>query len=143
MITGHDFIQLSSRWSVLPNNEAVWRTAVSRAYYGTFHIVRTFLIGMSIQMPTGDNRNEHRFIYEALINSGNDDIRLAGSKLGDLRESRNWADYHIDTVDQGNKIAIECHLDAVEICKLITQCPSTSHAAIRSAITKWRRVAQR
>jgi len=146
MITGLDFVQLSNRWSVLPppsGHEAVWRTAISRAYYGAFHVSRMFLVTLSIEMPKGDQKNEHVFIPMAFNNSGNDDIRLAGAKLGDLREDRNWADYRIASAGDGKKLAMQCHADAIEICNLISNCNPLDHTAIRSEIMKWREVAQK
>ncbi|MES2790851.1 MAG: hypothetical protein V4719_14660 [Planctomycetota bacterium] len=141
MMTSGDFIRLSSRWCTLihPNgDEAVWRTAISRAYYGAFHSAQGFLNQLQIAFPKREN--EHKFVCEALYNSKDVDITAAASKLFELRKNRNCADYDLLTAMDVPPLAKECHADAVQICAFISQCPVARHPAIRSEILTWRKI---
>lgn len=43
-MTGDDFIQFAGKIAVLPSSDAAaLRTAVSRAYYGAFHLAKELL----------------------------------------------------------------------------------------------------
>jgi uncharacterized protein (UPF0332 family) len=56
---GNDFIILAGRLAVMPQDEAAHRTAISRAYYGVFHVARSFLLDLGFR-PVG-NANVHAF----------------------------------------------------------------------------------
>lgn len=97
MITGHDFIGLAGRLAVLPGaSEAAFRTAVSRAYYGTFHLARTFL--EEIGFPVARNLNAHGYLQRQLLNSGHAEGKTAGQILRTLHRNRIVADYRGDDV---------------------------------------------
>jgi len=58
---GSDFIALAGKLAAGPAaGEATYRTAVSRAYYGAFHIARSFLAELGLQ-PVG-NANVHALV---------------------------------------------------------------------------------
>ena len=69
------------------NSEPHWRSAISRAYYGAFHITRDAVR----RKTTVPNKDVHKFLKEYL---GNVD-RILGQKLGDLHNKRKRADYDI------------------------------------------------
>lgn len=92
MITGEEFIRLAGKLVVLPgSDEATYRTAVSRAYYGAFHLVRRFLD--EIGFPAPDNLNVHGYLPNQLINCGQQDAACAGQTLRQLHRNRLAADY--------------------------------------------------
>jgi uncharacterized protein (UPF0332 family) len=139
MITGSDFIQLSNRWSMLPNgsggSEAVWRTSICRAYYGTFHLAQDLLEKTGIKVPT---HNAHDFVFKALKQSGNRDLEKAGRMLHELRDSRTDADYDLKIGAHGKQEkAQECHHDATTIVDLLNSVGGGDLAAVRISITKW------
>jgi uncharacterized protein (UPF0332 family) len=139
MITSPDLIRLSSLWSELEHpsgDEAIWRSAISRAYYGAFHSAVGFLGQLQIAFPKREN--EHKFAQEALNNSGDTNIRTAAYLLSDLRHNRNLADYELTTEMDVPKLAKECNADAIQICNFIAACPSTDYSAIKAAILRWR-----
>ena len=47
---GTDFLQLAIRLSA-GVTEAEWRSAVSRAYYGAFHVARQFVESCGVTLP--------------------------------------------------------------------------------------------
>ncbi len=144
MITGHDFIALSSRWAALSSatdGEPVWRTAIGRAYYGAFHVAMGVLLDkLQITLPTArDKKNTHAFVQQALNNSGNADAIKAGGLLGDLHEYRKNADYDLKTADCGKQIlARACVEVANRICTLLDQC-SSHHPTMKTKIQAWQR----
>ena len=91
-MNGADFIDLAADLfakSRLPS-EALCRTIVSRAYYGAFHLARAYFV--SLGFPETD---QHRFLSDALMASGEPSAVRAGDLLRDLRTARGRADYDI------------------------------------------------
>jgi uncharacterized protein (UPF0332 family) len=94
MTTGDDFIALAGRLVAGPNPAPVaLRTAVSRAYYGCYHLTHQLLSSLAI--PPGERHNLHEY----LCNSGNRDAEQAGKVLEDLYSRRRLADYKLDRTD--------------------------------------------
>ena len=87
---GRDFLWLA-RVLVARNEEAAWRTAVSRAYYAAFHTARVLLAGCGFDVPRSDQA--HAYLWLRLDNSGHEELRTAGDALQLLRQNRNWAGY--------------------------------------------------
>ena len=97
---GSDFIALAGKLAVAAAaDEATYRTAISRAYYGAFHIARSFLVELGFQ-PVG-NANVHAFVRHYLAGSGHPEAYLAASELGYLQAARNRADYDLDDSEVG------------------------------------------
>lgn len=90
---GRDFLSLAENWA-RGSREAEWRSAVSRAYYGAFHVARDLLRRCRFKVPRADQA--HAYLSMRLSNSGHPPVVAAGRSLGTLRQSRNQADYDID-----------------------------------------------
>jgi len=95
-MTGDDFIALASRLllSSVGDPETRHRTAVSRGYYGAFHLAIQFLAELGLRIPK--NHTGHQRAYELLLNSGSSDAEQAARLLADLRTVRNEADYDLN-----------------------------------------------
>lgn len=92
MMTGDAFIDFAAKLAArATTNEAEQRSAISRAYYGSYHLAKSFLeyLGIVVQ-----ERN-HDFVKNCLLSCVNEDARQAGERLGDLRTERNRADYDL------------------------------------------------
>src|SRR5438876_993524 len=74
--------------------EVDWRAAVSRAYFGAFHVAREFLHGLGFAVPQADQA--HAYLWLRLSNCAHPDLKAAGQRLNELRSKRNWADYALD-----------------------------------------------
>lgn len=85
-----DFLVLAARLTG-GAAEAEWRTAVSRAYYTTFHVARTLLSDLRFTIPRADRA--HQYLVFRLSNSGEPAVEQAGRDLETLRRLRNRADY--------------------------------------------------
>jgi uncharacterized protein (UPF0332 family) len=73
------------------STEAEWRSAVSRAYYATFHVGCDLLSDLGFAVPRGEQA--HAYLWLRLANSGHRDVRNAGLDTKQLRQERNRADY--------------------------------------------------
>ena len=85
-----DFLSLAARLAVA-TAEADWRTAVSRAYYATFHVARQLLADLNFTVPRADRA--HQYLVFRLSNCGESPVEQAGRDLETLRRLRNRADY--------------------------------------------------
>jgi uncharacterized protein (UPF0332 family) len=77
-------------------HEAHWRSAVSRAYYATFHLARALLEGCGFGAPRAETA--HAYLSLRLSNCGHPDLSVVGRELAELRRERNRADYDIASV---------------------------------------------
>lgn len=66
------------------STEAEWRSAVSRAYYGFFHVACTLLRNLGFEVPMSDRA--HGYAILRLSNSGNDEIKEAPFANGISRD---------------------------------------------------------
>lgn len=99
---GKDFIALAGKLAAVPSaDEATYRTAVSRAYYGAFHVARTFLVELGFEPVR--NANVHAYVRRHLSGSGDADAVLASELLDDLQSARNRADYRLDDPEVGTR----------------------------------------
>jgi len=88
----NDFMDLAARLSN-GDNEAEFRTSVSRAYYGTFHAAVQILVEAGISLPLGPE--SHHKVRLCLLECGDAAGFQAGSQLQTLRKQRNIADYEL------------------------------------------------
>jgi uncharacterized protein (UPF0332 family) len=87
-----DFLALAIRLS-REAGEAEKRSAVSRAYYGVFHVARALLEACDISCP--ESAEAHAKVSMCLQQSKDRDVVTAGSELKSLRTARNHADYRL------------------------------------------------
>jgi hypothetical protein len=73
--------------------EAAYRGAVGRAYYGAFILARDALLDAGVVVP--NTGKAHAIVAEELKKSSDDDVAAAGGSLEDLRTLRNQADYDL------------------------------------------------
>ena len=119
-MTGDDFIDLAGKLATSAD-EATLRSAVSRAYYGAFHLALEFL--EEIERPVPRNTNAHVLVARKLQNAGQPDAYRAGSLLGDLHSDRIKADYRLDDKRAGTvAFARTCVETAHEIRSALSAC---------------------
>ena len=78
------------------NNEASWRTSVSRSYYALFNWAAQF-IRQNTPVVLSRDAKVHEDIYYYLNNCGVEDVKDVASSLNYLRDIRNDADYKLDS----------------------------------------------
>lgn len=119
-----DFIALAIRLSN-SRNEADLRSAVSRAYYGAFHMARQFLADCGLRFPAKDiyGAEIHNKVRYCLSESGSSDALVVGHKLRTLRSQRNRADYDLESIEfRSRAIVIGMVGAAPEIVDAIQRC---------------------
>jgi uncharacterized protein (UPF0332 family) len=88
-----DFILLAHELS-LGSREAHFRSCVSRAYYGAFHVACALVQSVGVVLPKG--ASAHEKLSQCLQNAGDPELLATGKKLNSLRDFRNAADYRLD-----------------------------------------------
>jgi uncharacterized protein (UPF0332 family) len=82
---------------LLAHGPAYNRSAISRAYYATFHVALTHLIAAGFSFKKNDSR--HVEVSRHLQWCRVEAVRAVGSELSDFRSVRNKADYDLDLSD--------------------------------------------
>ncbi len=100
MFDWKDFISLAQELISNHNtdyNEALYRTVISRCYYGIFKQVEDYLDSLNVSLPEIDNRGRRLGSHEKRIyflrNHNNLQVRKFGDKLNNLKHQRKKADY--------------------------------------------------
>lgn len=88
-----DFLTLAESLAS-EDDEAAWRSALSRAYYGAYHVARRLLSSCGFSAPRGDRA--HAYLWLRLSNAANSEVVATGRNLQALRGYRNFADYDLD-----------------------------------------------
>jgi hypothetical protein len=118
-MTGENFIRLAGQLVARPNaDEAACRTAISRAYYGAYHLARGVLRSIGFEV------SDHGLVRFCLFESGQPaGIELARD-LGLLQNLRIKADYDLHDGDAGNavtaRLAVERGHEAISNVGLLT-----------------------
>lgn len=117
-----DFMNLAGKLAAAANaGEATYRTAVSRAYYGAFHLALTFLAELGFTAPR--TANVHVFVQHHLNGSGQPTACRAASLLSDLHAARNRADYQLgNPTAAAQSIAKLCVATAYEVQSELLAC---------------------
>jgi uncharacterized protein (UPF0332 family) len=92
-------------------NAASFRTAISRAYYASFHVASQTIENLGFPPPKG--ANAHKQVAQLLQESGENELQSLGGMLGDLHTTRLLADYRLDRSDVETRRSGQ---SAVETC---------------------------
>lgn len=137
-MTGDGFIRLAGKLvaqSGLGDDDSRFRSAVSRAYYGAFHLATSQLA--SWQFVVRKNACGHQETYNLLWGSGQPDARRVASLLDDLRTERIKADYRLDDLRfQTSQMAVMCVEMAETLKRALEKCRDQEEA-IQEGIRQW------
>ena len=136
-MTGDQFIDVAGKIAATYSDPASCRTAISRAYYGGFHLAKVFLDEMGVRPPK--NANAHVFIRQRLFNCGHKDAETVGALLWDLYADRLKADYDLDNANvEAVAYARTCVETARELESPLASCqPDASRARIKAGIDNY------
>jgi len=112
------YLQLAKNLAAI-SDEASMRSAVSRAYYASFHKAKIFAQNNGIKFSGGKRSEIHKDIVDFLSNNSNINIRLLSTELDRLRNNRNKCDY-ADNIKNPKSIALDAIMGAEEIFNNIT-----------------------
>jgi hypothetical protein len=93
-MNGADFIDFAAKIAATYADAASCRSAISRAYYGAFHLAKSFLDRIDSRPPR--NANAHVFVQRRLTSCGHSQAAEAGFLLADLYADRLSADYNLE-----------------------------------------------
>lgn len=137
-----DFISLGIRLAN-SNSEADRRTAMSRAYYGAFHVARRFLINCGICFSHKETyaAEIHRKVQYCLSECGNIEALRASGHLRSLRDRRNEADYDLESSEFNTTASVLASVRVTtEIVDIILRLQSgMSASAIREKVRAYAR----
>jgi hypothetical protein len=133
MIFPRDFVQCANRWSAVRPAEGgkpIWRSAVSRSYYGAYHHARDFLGDVLLIEFTRKGGDSHKKVREALKITGDENLAAAGRMLKTLAEKRELADYQLrsNEMEDPDHAAVAV-AEAREIIAAIDLCASAEARA--------------
>lgn len=74
------------------NSPGTLRSAVSRAYYATFHQAKALAEKFGIALPK--NSDCHTQLFRILHHASSEPVKLAATQFDSLRSARNTADYN-------------------------------------------------
>lgn len=99
--------------------DAYYRTAISRSYYGVYHFAKKILTDKGCSMPS---KSQHQYVRETLSGSSVRTERRIGVHLGRLWKDRVDADYNEVAPINKNR-AITTYLIAKNTLDLINSLP--------------------
>lgn len=88
----NEFISVATQL-LAGQGEGRLRSAVSRAYYGAFHVARQFVADCGVIVPI--DPLSHRNVQWCLANSAEPPLEEVARRLRSLRDARNDADYEL------------------------------------------------
>jgi uncharacterized protein (UPF0332 family) len=111
------------RWVYRTRRQAGrWRTAISRAYYGSFHLVVQMLTSLELKV----NR-DHGELQRSLLESGHLRAVEAGRILVELHRSRTKADYDLTNAKVRNsRFAQDCVELASDLRRILQEIDTES-----------------
>jgi hypothetical protein len=105
-------------------NAVAYRSSVSRAYYGAYHLSVRFVE----QWFYCKTDNQHLWVQRHFYNCKHPVAHAVGVALGNLHESRKDADYELDDGNQDTQsAALACVGRADEIRKQLLLCASDAN----------------
>lgn len=131
-----DFLHVAVRLSG-GATEADWRSAVSRAYYGAFHLACRFVESCGVRLPK--TADAHDKLQWCLYHSGNSQLPPLAERLNSLRAARNVADYDLASSQFTKRGSVLVALKrAQQIADGLAQAPSQADfAQIRVEIREY------
>lgn len=86
-----EYLELAERLVAWRGDPAAERSAISRAYYATFHTAKAYFLGKGGRLTfQGD---DHGLVADWFKESGNHELRMIGTAIQRLRRLRRIADY--------------------------------------------------
>lgn len=123
-----EFLVVADHLASQPS-EASKRSAISRAYYGVFHLARELIESCGVKVAR--SAEGHGVVLRCLQNCGMEKLARAGSMLDSLRSIRNKADYDLASTAFTPKAA-ETHIGIAK--QLAQQVRQADPISIRQAI---------
>jgi len=125
---------------VAKNRPVTLRTAISRAYYATYHVGVALLETLGFIIPQGPGG--HGEVPRRLQNSGDADLEVVGRQLENFHRQRIHADYRLDNREvEGVNTARLWVIQAGQLIQRLDAClaDQTRRARVKQSIREWER----
>ena len=136
-MTGGDFLELAGRLlaSARKPSPALCRTAISRAYYGAFHLAREFLADIQLAAT-----RDHGDVWKCLGGCGQLDAQRTSALLRTLHENRVAADYRLEAPQPNDVEFARSNVErAMDVMSLLAQCAQEpARSTIKVGINAYR-----
>jgi hypothetical protein len=129
-----EFLHLAIRLAS-SGGEAEWRSAISRAYYGLFHVARLLVKGCGVRCPASGE--VHDKVTKCLQNSGDPKLANAGNQLGSFRTFRNHADYQLDDARFKDGRLVQLQIGVAQSLHQVLSAARADTSSIRPKIRKY------
>jgi uncharacterized protein (UPF0332 family) len=118
-MTGDDFLRFAADTMLVPRpTEAACRSAISRAYYGVFHLASAFLGDLGFQLG-----GRHDAVWKYLQISNHPRAVEVGNRLSSLYTQRRRADYQLEDSKWGEHPHATRWVEQAEaIAKVLAEC---------------------
>ncbi len=119
----HAFVEVATElatMNVVGDRQAYWRTAVGRAYYAAYGLVRKSLI-QKHSHAFGKSGKHGKMMRAFLADSGNSRLNEVGQWMKLLMESRVKADYQWQATSNLEEAEVEDAIDAANAVLLLIQ----------------------
>lgn len=117
MFEWEDFLDLAETLAGEPSNEAAARSAISRAYYATFHSGRDYLVRAGV--PIDRSRNAHLQVQEELRQKS-EGLGQIVKRLHVWRKYADYDDLSIPDVARQAAVAVALAREAIAAIKAIS-----------------------
>jgi uncharacterized protein (UPF0332 family) len=137
---GSDFLDYAGKVAAMRSvGPAGYRSAVSRAYYGAFHLSCLFLEQYNFRCPKTENA--HVWVQKHFLNCTLPLAAETGRLLADLHQSRKDADYDLaKTYADSQKNAAFCVARADEIRTRLQECATAPNIEqVRAEMLEFRK----
>ncbi len=131
-----EFLKLAEQLAAL-SSEAAHRSAVSRAYYGAFHLARSLVESCEVRVL--QSAEGHSGASRCLQNCGLSALAAAGRELDSLRSIRNKADYDLSSKQFSNAKSIQAHLQSAHDFAKQIEAAKSDMALVRDNIRTYAR----
>ena len=117
---------------------ADFRSAISRAYYATYHTAFELLEAMGFTPTQGGDA--HRDVRDHLSNSGVDELAQLAGAIASLHGRRISADYRLGDLSVEKRTVAQAAVERADkiMYNLVKHCNGPERSQITCAISKWR-----
>lgn len=132
-----EFIQAAGRWAAQANDIASIRTAISRAYYGAFHLCRNVsTFHFSWRCRGG---NDHQWVQRHFLHCGDLDAQIVGRFLVVLHDHRKLADYDLaERRIESSATALSCVEMAIDVQTYLDRLSADDLNRLRADMQRYR-----
>lgn len=102
-------------------DEAAKRSAISRAYYAAYNVVRVFL-----QVRPPPDSDSHKYVWDAALNDSRREVKSLAAKGDRLKKRRRNADYDptFDALEWNTKDSLEVARKMIEAVEALKRPPT-------------------